>query len=893
MLYQSLAQTQAYLSDAKESNLSRTMLAVAAMLSLIFMTCANASPPTGRLPGNVRPTAYRLDLTVDPSAARFSGHTEIDAVLAQATKTIYLHGKGLTVTSASVVDGSKTNSASYSEVDPSGVARLDFRHEIPAGKITLKFDYSSDFRNSSEGLFHAKVGGDWYAWTQMEPIDARRVFPGFDEPDFKTPFVVNVTAPAGARVFANAPEVAITASGPLVVHHFAPTKPLPTYLVAIGVGPFDVVATTIPPNKVRKVPLAFRVIATKGQLPRMQYAAAEAPKLLDLLEAYFDSPYPYEKLDFLASPIQSGAMENAGLIIFADSLILLDQDAPRMQVRRFGDVSAHEMSHQWFGDLVTPTWWTDIWLNESFAEWMGNKISNQWRPDLGIEAIELGDAFHAMDLDSLDHGRPIHQEIMRNTQITSAFDSITYLKGAQVLSMFESYLGADVFAKGVRQHLARHRYGNATADDFFRSLGGAVGNTKLVPAMRSFTDQTGVPLVTVGAGAQSVTLAQSRYHPLGVEASPRQRWMIPLCLARGDHRSCTLLEGESATIARPSDHGHALMPNANGAGYYRFSLDGPGWDRLISASAALPGREAMALADSLWADFAAGRIDFNRVVAGARALSGNPEPLAAVGLAYRLKYIADSMLTPEQQPAYRKLMGSIYGPRLSALGADVTAGAYAGEPAQRQLLRESLLPLVALEARDPALRAKLAGAAKAYLGGDARALDPSFRSVALKVAVQSGDAAFLVRLEDTLLKSSDPQLKRDISIAIGSADTASLADAALAIAASPGIGSPQSMNIFYSLAREPGARATTTTFIRNNFARLMDLLPTFSRPRIVGMFEGYCRADEADATEAFFRPKIEAMGGGELELDQTEERIRLCAALRSAKSTEIAAALAN
>lgn len=869
------------------------MVGVATMLSLIFMTCANASPPVGRLPDNVRPTAYRLDLTVDPSAARFSGHSEIDAVLAQATKTIFLHGKGLTVTSARVAEGTKTYPARYSEVDPSGVARLDFRHKIPAGNITLKFDYSSDFRDSSEGLFHAKVGGDWYAWTQMEPIDARRVFPGFDEPDFKTPFVVNVTAPAGAKVFANAPEVAITASGPLVVHHFAPTKPLPTYLVAIGVGPFDVVETSVPPNKVRKVPLAFRVIATRGQLPRMQYAAAEAPKLLGLLEAYFGSPYPYEKLDILASPIQSGAMENAGLIIFSDPLILLDQDAPLRQERIFGVVSAHEMAHQWFGDLVTPTWWTDIWLNESFAEWMGNKIANQWRPDLGLEATELGDAFHAMDFDSLGHGRPIHQEIMRNTQITSAFDSITYLKGAQVLSMFESYLGADVFAKGVRQHLASHRYGNATADDFFRSLGGAVGNAKLVPAMRSFTDQTGIPVVTVGADAQSMTLAQSRYHPLGVEASPRQLWIIPICLSRGDDRSCTLLESKSASIARLSDHGHALMPNANGAGYYRFRLDGPSWDRLINTSAELPGREAMALADSLWADFAAGRIDFNRVVAGARALSANPEPLAAVGLAYRLKYIADSMLTPEQQAAYRKLMGSIYGPRLTALGDDVTAGAYAGEPAQRRMLRESLLPLVALEARDPALRAKLVGAAKAYLGGDARALDPSFRGVALQVAVQSGDVAFIARLKDTLLKSSDPQFKRDISIAIGAGDTASLADAALAVATSPGLGSPQSMNIFYSLAREPGARATTTMFVRKNFAQLMGLLPTFSRPRIVGMFESYCRAGEADEIEAFFRPRLEAMGGGELELAQTEERIRLCAALRTAKSGEIAASLAN
>lgn len=872
----------------------RTVAGVAALLSLISMTYAFASPmPTGRLPDNVRPTAYRLDLTVDPSAARFSGHAEIDAVLAQPATAIFLHGKGLTMTKASVVSGAKTHAASYSEVDSTGVARLDFPHKIPAGKVTLKFEYSGGFRDTAEGLFHARVGGDWYAWTQMEPIDARRMFPGFDEPGFKTPFTVNVTAPAGAKVLANAPEVAITASGSLVVHHFAPTKPLPTYLVAIGVGPFDVVETTVLPNAVRKEPLAFRIAATRGQLPRMQYAAAEVPKLLGLLEAYFGSSYPYEKLDFLASPIQFGAMENAGLIIFADSLILLDQDAPLRQVRGFGEVSAHEMAHQWFGDLVTPTWWTDIWLNESFAEWMGNKIANQWHSDLGIEATELSDAFNAMDSDSLGHGRPIHQEIMRNTEISSAFDSITYLKGAQVLSMFESYLGADMFANGVRQHLARHRYGNATADDFFQSLGGAAGNTKLVPAMRTFTDQTGIPVVAVGADAQSVTLAQKRYRPLGVEASTQQLWTIPMCLSRGDSRSCTLLENKSATIAPLPDSGHALMPDANGAGYYRFSLDGPGWDRLIGASAELPGREAMAVADNLWADFAAGGIDFNRVVAGARALSGNPERLAAVGLAHRLKNIADTMLKSEQQPGYRKLMGSIYGSRLTALGDDVTAGTYAGEPAQRRALRESVLPLVALEARDPALRAKLLAAAIVYLGGDARALDPSFRAVALQVAVQDGDVSVLARLKDALLKSSDPLFKSDISIAIGAGDTAALADEALAIATSPGVGSPESMRIVFSLTQQPGARDRTTAFARNNFARLLDLFPGFARPRIVVMFEGYCSTDEAANVEAFFRSKLEVMGGGELELAQTKERIGICAALKRAKGAEITAVFAN
>ena len=243
---------------------------IIAIVSALFLSMAQtvdaaAGPPLGRLPDTVTPSAYRLDLNVDPKAASFSGHVEIDAVLAQPSSSIFLHGNGLKVSKARVTAGDKSYPVHYTQVDPSGVARLDLPGPLPAGKLTLQFDYTSNYRTSAEGLFHAKVGGDWYAWTQMEPIDARRVFPGFDEPGFKTPYTLNVTSPKSVQVFANAPEKGVTPAGPMVTHHFAPTRPLPTYLVAIGVGPFDVVTATVPPNVARKESLTFRVIATKDR----------------------------------------------------------------------------------------------------------------------------------------------------------------------------------------------------------------------------------------------------------------------------------------------------------------------------------------------------------------------------------------------------------------------------------------------------------------------------------------------------------------------------------------------------------------------------------------------------------------------------------------------------
>lgn len=867
---------------------------------LMFFSVAAAAQvptgpiPTGRLPDGVKPLGYDLAFTVDPAKERFSGVTRIRIEAAKPTAEIYLHGLDLAVSKATVTVGRQKIAATYAEVDPSGVARLTLARAMPAGKGEIEIAYSAAFRTGAEGIFRAKVGDDWYAWTQMEPLDARRAFPGFDEPGFKVPFATTITVPRGARAFANTPELSVRRRGRMEEHRFAASKPLPTYLVALGVGAFDVRETVIAANDVRSRPLAFRVIATKGQAGRMDVTLEETPKILAGLERYFGIEYPYEKLDFIASPIMGGAMENAGLIVYGDTLILMDRNAPFGQLRGFSEVVAHELAHQWFGDLVTPVWWTDIWLNESFASWMGVKIADEWRPGLGIAAEGLAGAYSAMDLDSLGRGRPIRQTITENSQVASAFDGITYLKGSQVVSMIENFVGAEAFQAGVRLHLKRYAFGNASAEQFFASVGEAAKDDRVIPALNSFLTQTGVPLLRVSEGPAGIALAQSRYVPIGVTPpATTQTWQIPYCMARGEGRRCDLLSTASATVPPLIGTAAALVPNAGGNGYFRYSLDKAGWERLIAAAPTLPARDAVALADSLWADFSGNgsTVDFAMVVKAAEALARHPERLAAVYLGGRLSGVGNRLISNEQQPAYRALMARIYGPTMTSLGFDPAPGAHAGDPAERQSLRQSLLPLVAREAADPALQASLAAAGQKVIDGDMTAVDPTFRGLALVSAVQAGGTAAQKALSKALLAADDPLFRSQAASAIGAAATAEQANMALELAFADGMQALETTGLVASVSRSPAGRAIAVSFAETNFERLLASYPGFSKRSIISLFSGFCTEADAVRVESTLTPRLGALGGGELELSQAVAGIRRCAALNTAKRDEIAAVL--
>ncbi len=847
--------------------------------------------PVGKLDGAVVPQGYRLDLTVDPTKDRFSGHVEIDAEVKKAGRYVWMHGRDLKVGKVTAMVGGQPVSGTFRQVDPTGVALVTFDAPLPAGKTTFAFDYDAPFGEGPAGMFHLKVGDDWYSWTQHESIDARASFPSFDEPGFKVPWNVTLRTPAGLKAVSNAPEVKTETANGMTVHTFGQTLPLPSYLVALMVGPFVTVEGVVPPTPQRPAPLPIRIVSTKENAGKLDFALEGTKGVVQHLEAYFGQSFPYPKLDQITTPILPGAMENAGADLYADSILVMDEKASTAQKRTFGMVVSHELAHQWFGDLVTPAWWDDIWLNESFANWMGFRIGNEWRPDLNIGAGALAEGFNAMGIDALVAGRPIHQKIEKNAQIDAAFDTITYGKGGHVVAMIAAFMGDTKFRDGVRSYMAAHKYGNATSAEFFKAMAEAAGDPRILPAMQSFTDQQGVPLVTLErAGPQSWKVTQSRYVRYGMKG-PVTKWGIPLCMRQGDIRQCTLMTDTTTTVTIKS--AGPIMPNAGGTGYYRFELPAKDWDALIAATPSLSGSEALAVEDSLNASFYAGRVTADQLIAGSRALAANPDSYASGDATGLLQAMADrGVIAESAKPKFRAFVDGLYAPQLKALGLDPRAGAHAGDDPEQQQRRVQLVELLAGTARDGALRAQLSKAVDAYLGGDQSALDPALFGAAFDAWLGERKLDGAKTLMDKALASEDPLFRPAALGAIGSSGNAETAKWLLDELQDKRLRQSEKLNFVRYVVYTPETRDWGYSWMKAHLDELLNggagIFFGARLPQILGNFCSVASAAEFDGLRTKFAGK-----SGALELERTIERVRSCGKLKDVRGAELTAAIAK
>jgi len=868
---------------------------------------ASADIPHAQLPDTVTPKGYRIDMVIDPQADGMSGTVAIDVTINEESDRIWIHAKEMTVTAARVdyADGSTTaltfNSVPVSDA-PSGIAYLTTDGNIPAGEGTITLEYETPYNQNLNSAYQVRRGDDAYIVTQFEPLGAREAFPSFDEPKFKVPFTLSITSPSDQVVYANTPKTGVAdgADG-WTKHSFAKTRPLPTYLVAFGAGPYDVTDFgEIPPNSVRKTPLKLRGLTAKGKGNEVKYALDGTEPILTALEDYFGSPYPYEKLDLIAAPEYAfGAMENPGAIVYLEYLLLLNEDSPLRQKRSYNGVHSHELAHQWFGNLVTPVWWEDIWLNEAFATWMGNKATSIAYPEGNYDRNTLNSALSAMNIDSLSTTRKVREPLARSENVMDQFDGITYLKGGGVLSMFESFVGEEAFQKGVRLHMDRYADDVATGDEFFQSIADGSGNPDVVSAMKSFVDQPGLPLVKAqifsdqakGSGAfTGIVLGQSRYAPLGSQIQQGQSWEIPVCIAYGQNgkigKTCTLLDENETEIKIPGLVDWVTL-NQDGAGYYRFTMDSVAWAKLVDNLDQLNTREALTVMDSLVAAFRAGEVESSVFLDGMSAFAKHPEYDVASGSTRLLGFMRSEM--PDSGDDLARHVTKTYKARYNRIvGTDTVEG---------NLLAPTLASLLVRTGQDEKLTDQMVELGSQYLGLDGEVdktkLAPNMLSLALRETMRKRGKLAYQPLLDMAANGSSLE-KGAAAGALAETEDAEVYDRLLAdvvLSEDSPLTGRQSGTVLNGLLRSDKFGDQTWDWFKANLPEYVNKVPDVRKGRLPGAGGNFCSLARRDELRSFVEANAELMPGYERSLLQTLESIELCAALKEAKADELAAAL--
>jgi alanyl aminopeptidase len=851
--------------------------------------------PTLRLPADTRPLAESIELHIDPRQERFSGAVDIEVQLAHPRSTLWLHGKDMHVTEASVTpEGGAPVAGLWQDRHESGVASIGLPSAIPAGRAHVRIVFDAPFGRGQKGLYTTAEANESYAFTQFEAIAARLAFPCFDEPGFKIPFTTTLVVPAGMQAVANTREVSrAPIGGDAVRVSFAPTLPLPSYLVAFAVGPLDIVPVAdVPPNATRTRPLPLRGVAPRGRGKDMAYALAHTGEIVGVLENYFGIGYPWDKLDILAVPGKGGAMENAGAITYSERLVLFDgATAPVSQRRAYASVMAHELAHQWTGDLVTMAWWDDTWLNEAFATWMAAKATQTWDPTLHQDIALLRGVQGAMGADSLVSARAIRQPIASTHDIENAFDSITYQKGAGVIGMFEHWVGPEAWQKGVRAYLQAHKFGNATADDFLDAQVAATGKD-VKTAMHTFLDQPGVPLLEVTSRCApqhaSLHVRQSRFLPVGSTGSAQQLWQVPFCTRVGGATNCSLLTQAETDVdlgaakACPLDY----SANADASGYYRFSLAPADLAALAGKLRGLSTREKMAYANSLRAAYARATTPMKDVVAAAAPLAADPMPAVAEEPMGYVVQARDWLVGDPLEARVERYGRELYAPAMRRLGWEPKKG----EDDEARALRASVVWFLAMTARDPAVRAeaKKRGAAYLGIGKDGalhpEAVDPNLASAAVGVVGEEADRATWEAMKALLQRSVDEAVRGRIIWALGAARDPQLAEAGRQLVLDPSLRDNEMLTPLYAQISRPETREAAWTWLKEHYDAILTRLPRHhGGVQLVGAGRQFCDEARARDVEAFFGPKIEAIEGGPRALASTLEDVRLCSALRAAQ----------
>jgi aminopeptidase N len=762
-------------------------------LALVLLGCSRPAPPPAaapvqgpagepgaalRLPLTVQPVSYRIDVSPDAQRLTFSGSESVQVQASQEVPSVTLNALELQIRSASI-DGV----SAQARLDAGRqTVTLDTGHPLAAGRHTLVIRYAGKIDGFSAGLFHldytSPEGPRRALISQFENADARRFAPCWDDPAAKASFQLSVVSPTSQMAVSNTPVASVQPlAGGMQRTVFQPTPKMSSYLMFLAVGDFERIS-----RKVDGVDVG--VVSPRGETAKAAYALDQASAILSYYDDYFGIPYPLPKLDLVAAPGSGGfsAMENWGAIMYFERALLIDPRLATQEDRQdVASTIAHEMAHQWFGDLVTMSWWNDLWLNESFATWMSGKALEHLHPDWRARMASEGRE-NALTLDASSATHPVVRPVETTQQMNALGDAITYSKGAAVLRMVEAYVGPDAWQAGVRTYLKAHAYSNATHDDLWRAVETAAG--KPVAGMATdFTEQDGVPLIAVqlmagqGKGA-GLFLTEQRFTSDGGAGEPRH-WRTPVSARPLEGPIVqTVVHGGPLVTALSSPSPGPLVVNPDQIGYFRTWYTQPAFQPLADRFDGLQPFDQLTLLQDAWALGQAGVAPASNLLVLLNRLPAGAYPLVWSRAADTLSQI-HRLHAPAGREAIAAFGRRHLGPVLQRLGWTPRAGEAAAVSVARQHLILALADL-----GDPAVIAEARTRFSAFLTSPS-SLPAGIHDPVLEVAGQTGGTQAFQALQRLASSAHDLQEQRSEYVALAGTDDEALASRALDLALAP------------------------------------------------------------------------------------------------------------
>lgn len=819
---------------------------VALLLSLIAASASAEAPfsfdaTPGKLPKTVVPEHYNLRVTPDLEKNTFEGEVSIRIRVRETVSEIVLNAANLEIRTARLSGAGQAPVNLKPILDPkSELLRFKLRKPLPPETYELSITYAGQLNGQTSGFYYGyyvSASGEKQKMlsSQLEPADARRLLPCWDEPVFRASFQAAIDLPPAMMAVSNTPVVGVEKMpNGLQRTRFAPTPKMSSYLLVLVAGPLERLSGT-------QDGVDIGIVTAVGKRDTGKYALDASKELLRYFNEYFGIAYPLPKLDQIAVPSTAGfgAMENWGGITYDEAVLLFDPRTSSDGTRRniYG-VIAHEMAHQWFGDLVTMAWWDNLWLNEGFASWMGTKATDHANKEWGVWREAQFDREAAMNLDARESTHPIQQPVKDESQATDAFDTITYLKGQSFLRMLETWLGDDTFRAGIRAYVEKHKYSNATTADLWAALEKASG--KPVTRMaQGWTELSGFPVVQVSArcegGKRLISLRQEQFRS---DAEPGERlWVIPVAVSNAGTLSYELLDERAREFSRPGCAG-AVILDPEAVGFYRVEYTPELLAELTNNWRRLSVDTRLKLLSDAWALAETGRSPLAGYLQMVEQARRDPEPAITVQIRGRLDRLDALARDDVARPALRAFAISVLRPRLDKLGWDARR-----DDSQETLELRSKLISTLGEFGDAGVRAEAAKRFAKFLKNPA-SLPAGLADPVIETVGRSANAATWELLYERARTASGSEEQRRYIYALCVNEDPVLARRTLELS----LGDTLPISLATAIPRLVGLRhqALAWEFAKANYEALIKRLPTYQ----LNSYFGGVVAESADAALA-------------------------------------------